>query len=74
MENLERPVTKKQTFFERTMNKLYQAPVGAVRAADSRPYRGNDGGNALIAGPVIPAARFGGVWAPRPTHQVKNTA
>ena len=56
------------------MNKLYQAPVGAVRAADGRPYRGNDDGNVLIAGPVIPAACFGGVWAPRPTHQVKNTA
>ena len=39
-----------------------------------RPYERIDGGAALIAGLLIPAVRFGGVWAPRPTDQAENTA
>ena len=37
-----------------------------------RPYERIGGGAALIAGLLVPAVRFGGVWAPRPSVSKKS--
>ena len=64
-------------------------PAGAVRAAiQAAPTTENGSGYACrgglyirpnwpaipTAGPVIPAAWFGGVWAPRPTVRIDGMA